>query len=307
MIYSRYLTDTAFNWVLPKGRPKLYQDYYSLWFDYLSERCINIFKWNGLPFKQRFLELYLQGCGYCGLTKLSNSDNKYDALICSMSGVTNYATEFTTALGTTPSTQTLFHIYGSSAANPFVQQEGIIADNNQTRSPLIPLIDYYANMLAHLDLSIQKVAIKLRVQGFIKGTDSDAVKSITEWYTSVEDGKSLGVLDENLFGEMTQGIIAQPLGTAGASELSELLLARHDYITAFWSDIGVNVAEEKKERLLSSEIVVGFNRVQFNVSDMIESREETADNIYKLYGDRVTVELNPKLSVDLSHSYSDLQ
>lgn len=289
----------SYSWVLPNGQPKKYKDYFDFWFAYLTERCINIFKWKGLPFKQRFLEMYLIGVGYCGLTKLSNSTNKYDAVLCAMTGVTNYATEFTTATGTTPRTQVMFHIYGSPKGYDLISNEGVIAMNTQTRTPLFPLIEYYSDILAHLDLSIKKVAIKYRVQGLVKGSDSDAVDSITDWYKNTENGDSLGVLDENLFGDMTNGIMVSPLGTNAATELSELLNARRYYINCFWADIGINSAEEKRERLISSEVAVGFNRVQFNVSDMQECREETAESLTKLFGDPVSVELNPKLKIDI--------
>lgn len=297
MSYKNYY-NSIFKGVSPTGGTPKYTFYYQFWIQYLLERCVNIFKWTGLPFKQRYLELYIITIGYCGLVKLDNSDNPYDAVKCSMTGVTNYYGEFTNATAVTPMSQAMFHIFNNPFGELKLDRQGIIAENNQTRTPLMPLIEYYANILSHIDLTLQKVCIKMRTNALIKGTDSKSVESIKAWYGDIEKGSSTGILDENTFNQMQDGIIIQPLGSCNSSELSELITARIKYINSFFSDIGVNTAEEKRERLISSEVSVGFNRVLFNISDMLATRQETADNIMRLFGGNVSVELNPNLNTE---------
>lgn len=284
--------------------PKTYAEYYEFWFAYLVERCVNIFKWTGLPFPQRHLEILLIGCGYAGLCKLNNSVNPFDVVQCSMSGPTNYPSEFTTAIGTTPLTQVMFHIYGMPKSNELVTNDGIIANNNDTRTPLFPLIAYYANILAHIDLSIVKVAIKMRTDALIKGGDSSSVDAITSWYKAIEQGSSIGILDKETYLEISDGITVNPLGGSAQSEMDSLVNARVKYVNEFFSDIGVNSVQEKKERLISNEVSVGFNRVMFNVSNMDESRQRTAEQLSELFKESVSVELNPKLDIDLSNVVS---
>lgn len=299
MILQNIFNNPFFCNILPSGdKSKMYIDYYNFWFSYLTERCVNIFKWKGLPFKQQYLELYLIMIGWSGVVSLDDSINPFDAVQCSMSGVTNYANEFRVATGVTPLQNLMFHIYKQPPAIEIVQREGVVVNNNHTRAPLSPLIDYYADMLAHLDLSIKKVAVNMRIDAFIKGADSNAVNSIREWYKDIESGKSIGVLDENMFEELTEGIMVNPIGQSGTSELSELLNTRTKYISGFFSDIGINSAEEKRERLISDEVTVGFNRVLFNISDMEDARKEGAAQISELFQTKVEVELNPNLKVD---------
>lgn len=298
MVLTQFFNNPLFCNILPTGKSKVYADYYNFWFSYLTERCINIFKWKGLPFKQQYLELYLIMIGWGGIVQLDDSLNPFDAVQCSMSGVTNYANEYRVATGVTPLQNVMFHIYGQPPAIELVQREGVVVNNNHIRAALAPLIDYYADMLAHLDLSIKKVAVNMRVDAFIKGADSTAVTAIAKWYKSIEDGKSIGVLDENMFEELTEGIMVNPIGSSNNNELSELLSTRVKYINGFFSDIGINTAEEKRERLITNEVTVGFNRVLFNISDMEDARKEGAEQISELFQTQVEVELNPNLKID---------
>lgn len=286
-------------------RPMRYKDYYYFWSSYLMERCSNIFVWKGLPFKSKLLEMYLITIGYAGLVKLDNSNNTFDAVQCSMSGVTQYGSEFTTAIGVTPKSSVLFHIYGSPSSIEAVDRQGIIVDNNGTRTPLVPLIGYYASILSHIDLSIQKVSIKMRTDGLIKGSDSKSVEAITNWYKAVENGKSIGILDEQTFLDLSEGIIVKPLGSGGNSELDSLVNTRTRYLNSFFSDVGINTAEEKRERLISAEVTTGFNRVLFNISDMQSSRESACPLIAELFNVDVTVELNPHLKIVSTQIYNE--
>lgn len=280
-----------------EGKRMKYRDYYEFWVSYLIERCCNIFIWSGLPFKQKLLELYLITIGYAGLVELEDSTNVFDVVQCSMSGVTQYASEFTTAIGVTPLTSVLFHIYGNPSSIEDVERQGIIVDNNGTRTPLLPLIQYYANILSHIDLSIQKVAVKMRVDGLLKGSDSKSVEAIKDWFKGIELGDSIGILDEQTFMDLGEGIIVKPLGTNSNTELDSLLNARTKYLNSFFSDVGINSAEEKRERLITAEVSTGFNRVLFNISDMRKSREDAQKQISELFGVQVTVRLNPCLNV----------
>lgn len=300
MWLNRFMSPDFYGTMVLTEPPKKYSQLYEFWVGYLLERCINIFKWKGLPFHEKYLEMYLISIGYCGLSKLDNSNNPYDAIQCSMVGATNYYGEFTTATGTTPISQTtLFQIYGSPKNGAGVERVGIIANNNHTRTPLMPLITYYANLLAHIDLSIQKVCIKMRIDALMKGNSTKHVNAIKEWYENIENGKSIGILDEDTFMELGEGIITKPLGQTSSNELAELVATRTKYLNSFFADIGINSAEEKRERLISNEVTVGFNRVLFNISDMLESRKEVCEQIAAVFDSKVSVELNPNLTAEI--------
>ncbi len=289
-------TTTAF---LPSINFDKFENYYDFWFAYFLERCANIFRYKGLPFKQKELELRLLLNGYCGLCKLNSSSHAFDAISVAMSGITNYSDEWTTAVGVTPQTQVMFQIYGNPKSIEGIEATGIIADNNDLRLSATPLISYYATILAHIDLSIKKVAVKMRNMALIRGSDSKAVDTINDWLKAVENGASKAVLDEESYLELNTGIKVDPIGS-DKGELDSLLMARDKYILSYFSDIGINSAIEKKERLISSEVDVGFNRVFFNISNMYESRQKMCEDIKGLYGLDVEVEFNPYLPNEYS-------
>ena len=65
----------------------------SYWKNYLFEKIVRIFEWNGLPFPQREIEMRLILNGYCGVV----NDGKLGIMVVDvgMSGVNQYHDIFT--------------------------------------------------------------------------------------------------------------------------------------------------------------------------------------------------------------------
>ena len=94
---------------------------YQYWIDTLFEKCVKMFKWEGLPLSipQKEIETRLILQGYCGFLK----DSKVGLMVASgsMSGVTQYYDEFTTFTYAVPT---------AMGGNKRINKECVIIDNN---------------------------------------------------------------------------------------------------------------------------------------------------------------------------------
>jgi len=68
--------------------------------------------------------------------------------------------------------------------------------------------------------------------------------------------------------------------------------ARKEILRSFYAEIGIRVMPEKRGNLITAEVSENDNALLFNISDMLKCRQEAAENINKLYGLRVSVNLS---------------
>lgn len=264
------------------------RDTLAFWRRNLKERCINVFIWEGLPFPQHEIEKNLCVFGFTGITHISNSDNKFDCVKGSMTGVTNYDDIFTTYVWVTPLQSGMFTI----------DKEGVVINATSLRSKTIDIVNYYAILLTQIDLTLQSYAINLRATAMLVADDNKKIESINAWYKAVEDGRTLAVLDSSsaeTFVEADAGIRILANELKSTTTINDIQVLRSNLLKDFYNDIGINTVNEKRERLISAEIDTGFNRVLFNVSDMLKQRQIACDKINALFNANVSVMLNPEI------------
>lgn len=255
---------------------------FTAWRNTLAERVINIFTWNGLPFPQKEIEILLTFVGFCGVTKSKKSELM--SVYGSMSGVTNYPDQFTTFTYATP----------LESGMRSIGKELIVIDNNQLRLPLADVINSYATLLAHTDLSLQAILINSRATGLVTAKTQAQVDSIASWYSSLENGKTLAVLDGQSFESLMDdnGIKVFPMNYPSAMTIDSYYQIRENLLKSFYSEIGINSMRDKRERVVEAELDTNLNRILFNVDDMLASRKEACNKINALFGTNITVEFN---------------
>lgn len=276
------------NYFIEQCRPNTYtrkltfKKAYSAWRNTLAERVINIFTWNGLPFPQKEIEILLTFVGFCGVTKSKKSELM--SVYGSMSGVTNYPNQFTTFTYATP----------LESGMRSIGKELIVIDNNQLRLPLADVINSYATLLAHTDLSLQAILINSRATGLVTAKTQAQVDSIASWYSSLENGKTLAVLDGQSFESLMDdnGIKVFPMNYPSAMTIDSYYQIRENLLKSFYSEIGINSMRDKRERVVEAELDTNLNRILFNVDDMLASRKEACNKINALFGTNITVEFN---------------
>lgn len=263
---------------------------YKFWHGLLSERIMNIFKWNNLPFPQKEIELLLTFVGFTGFLKFKKA-GELGVAYGSMTGVTNYPDIYTKFVFATP----------KESGVRVIDKDVVIIDNNQIRMPTGIVVDTYATLLAHADLSLQAILINSRATGLVKAKTQQQVDSIAKWYNALANGKTLAILDERDLNSLVgdKGIEMFPMTYPSNMSIDAYYQIRENLLKSFYSEIGINSMRDKRERVVEAELDTNLNRILFNVDDMLNSRQEACEQINKMWGSNISVEFNQEIVMQI--------
>ena len=271
-----YLTKYGLSKKTEKDILKL--DYsFKYWSDMLFEKCMRIFSWTGLPFPQKEIENRLLIDGFCGFLK----DSKAGFMVATggMYGVTQYYDEFTMFTWSAPAV--------ANTKSRVIGKECVIINNNQLRNPILPMVLRYASLLAHADISLKCALINTRETNTYASNDENTAENIVKYYERLYNGDSASILDESLI-ESVKNISNRENTTA----IKDCLNARTDLLSNFFKEIGVKSANDKKERMIESEVDSNNQLLLFNISDMLSERKRACEEINRLFGTSINVELS---------------
>ena len=79
--------------------------------------------------------------------------------------------------------------------------------------------------------------------------------------------------------------------TATAQAVTELLTARKEILSSFYSDIGIKSAFIKKSNTVSNEVEADMGLLLLNLKDMIDSRKMGAEKVNAMYNTNWTVKI----------------
>ena len=250
---------------------------FKYWSDMLFEKCMRIFSWTGLPFPQKEIENRLLIDGFCGFLK----DSKAGFMVATggMYGVTQYYDEFTMFTWSAPAV--------ANTKSRVIGKECVIINNNQLRNPILPMVLRYASLLAHADISLKCALINTRETNTYASNDENTAENIVKYYERLYNGDSASILDESLI-ESVKNISNRENTTA----IKDCLNARTDLLSNFFKEIGVKSANDKKERMIESEVDSNNQLLLFNISDMLSERKRACEEINRLFGTSINVELS---------------
>ena len=262
---------------------------FAYWRNALLEKCMRIFEWNGLPvtIPQKEIEIRLIMRGFAGV--VLNKQKNAIVTWGEMSGVTDYADEFINFTFATPTFNGLRKI-GESC---------VIVDNNAIRNPLYPLIERYAILLAHADLSLQAILINSRATGIITATSQQQADSVKEWYNALVDGRTFAIVDDENMESLANAEGLRNVSTVypNSHSINDYFTITQNLLKSFYNDIGVRMGVEKRERMITDEVNSDEERLLFNLNDMLESRKKACEDLKRLFGFDVTVNLSKEFSV----------
>lgn len=271
-----------------KKIPKLtLQQSFTYWRVTLLEKMLNIFRWENLPesIPQKEIEMALILTGFSGIVE---NKNKLYATMGAMSGVTAYPDVFTLYTFATP----VF----SGMRN--IGKECAIIDNNYSRFGTIHLIDRYATLLAHSDMSYQTILINSRATGILAAKDDEQAVSINEWYKKLEIGETMAVVDENQLSSLinAQGLRNVDTSYPDSSKILDYYESTENILRSFYEDIGLSKSKNKKERMVVDEVKQDNNRILYDVSHMLQRRKEGCEIVNNIFNENWNVELNEQYS-----------
>lgn len=255
----------------------------------LLEKCMRIFEWKNLPesIPQKEIEIRCILSGFAGW--LTDKEKNNIVTFGSMSGVTNYADEFTIFTFATP------RFSGVRRINNADKNKGVvIINNNSIRNPMFPLIERYSILLAHADISFQSILINTRASGILAAKNQQQADSLKMWYEKLVDGSTMAVVDENDMNSLLNAEGLRQVSTAYPSSTSILdyYTAIQNLLKSFYNDIGVRMSTEKRERLISDEVNSDNQMLLFNLNDMLKCRQDACKRINKIFSMNISVEFS---------------
>ena len=182
-------------------------------------------------------------------------------------------------------------------------QNGVLITNTQIDSlgcgeglfggGLYDLIHQTATLLADNIVSINCAQINSRVATFFTA-DSEAQAIAGEnILKKMYAGSPYQVFRQDLVNKFNINPIASSSSSKNLTELVEL----HNYIIAnFFQSIGIRANNVmKREKLIVAEIDTQDDFVQLSLTEILASWQKGFDEVNRLYGTEITVELNPVL------------
>lgn len=257
---------------------------------FLFEKCIRIFEWTGLPFDQKVVEAPAMATGYTGMV-FDEMYGDYVALPGGLTGVTPFGdlirSEFVYAA---PKCEG-----GTRYIYPYVKQgDAVLVENTSLRTPIMPLINRYAVLLAHADVSIRDALINIRYNDVVPAADSSEADTIRAWHDKVISGEWAPIPDTSFL--QRPPII--PLSVTGKGQIAlDTIEARQDILRAFFSEIGLRMVKDKRGNMIEDEVSSSDMLLMFNISDMLKCRKAAAQNINECFGLNVSVKLSPEFDV----------
>lgn len=168
---------------------------------------------------------------------------------------------------------------------------------------LYDLIHQTATLLADNIISINCCQINSRVATFFTADSEAQAVAGENVLKKMYAGSPYQVFRQDLL----EKININPVANSSSSQTVTQLVELHNYIVAnFFQSVGIksnNVM--KRERLISDEINTQDDFVQLSVLEILSSWQKGFDEVNRLYGTEITVELNPVLVREIADEFMD--
>lgn len=238
------------------------------------------FKWKGLPdtIPAKWLEFQLDTNGWCFFTKVKDE----------------YYT-FTGGLGGEP--DAYYQPTICTIANPALNfsgeleigKDGVLISNDTYRRGVIPVIGKYAGLLAENTITIRIADIMSRLTNIMSAADDDTIESAKEYLRQIEEG-NLGVIEESPF---LEDLKVQAAATTGNTRLTDLIEMEQYLKASLYNELGLQANYNmKRESINSSEAQLGDDVLQPMIDNMLAMRQNACEEINKMYGLEISVELD---------------
>ena len=262
-------------------------NFFAFWKDNLFERVMRLFVWNCDPVPQKEIEMRLHLQGHCGIADFVNDENgeaELTAFFGNYYGVGKYFDQKPFYMLRCP-------IWAGSAK---IGVNCEVIDNNSLRNPTIEVINHYAFMLAHTEVTLNKSMISARDAGGVPvATSSKQLESIRTYQRQLYNGEDGVVTDNGALGVQYAGTTRQT-----AQNVVDVLEVRQKLLKNFYADIGIRASFDKRSNTVVDEIVADTSMLLLNNSDMLDSRQQACKRINNLYGTSWSVELSPEIQYD---------
>lgn len=269
---------------------------YRSWWALLSNKVLNLFTWEGLPadLPQREIEFRLNFTDLA-VTAIVNS-RRYKKLIAADAsgyGVTQYRDVWTNCIWTCPNDAGKADLLGPD-------KSAVLIRNNSSLLPTSILVDRYAGLLAHAELSLQAILINSRTTGILAARDDKQRDAIMQFYAALEDGRTMAIVDDTGLDSLVGSEGLRQIATTypSSTHILDFWQARQNLYKEFLAEIGISKSTDKRERLISDEVAQDQPLYEFSLDDMLRCRQQGAEEMNDLFGLSVSVNVNEAIKVN---------
>lgn len=256
----------------------------------LLEIATNRFKWINLPdsIDERFLEITLCQQGF--ILYFNDEALGNITLPCTVGGRLN--------IYRVPIERRAYSVSGYY--RELNEHNSVIIYNNYLRQPTIYNLIMYARKLYEVDRAID-INIKAQKTPVLIVTDDDKVFSLKQVYKKYDGNEPA------IFATFQSGIENMKVLKTDAPYLADKLQLAKKQI---WSDaltyLGVeNNNTEKKERVISNEVISNLGAVESQRYNVLNSRKQACNQINKMFGVDLDVEFNQEIYTFSSESVGE--
>lgn len=259
--------------------------FYEYWRDELFERIMRLFVWENtytlednrvVGIKPKEIEQRLLLQGHCGISVLQG-ETELTAFFGNYFGVDKYLDE-------KPNYMIRCPIYSGSRT---IGEDIVVIDNNSLRNPAYDLVHHYALLLAHAEVTLIHVMVNARDAGGVPVATTEKQKqSITQYQGKMFNGQYGVVTDIGNIGLQYVGSDRKT-----TQNIVDIHMIREKLLKAFYSDIGVRAAFEKRSNSVEAEVEADTSLLLLNLADMIACRQKGAEAVNDMYGTNWSVHI----------------
>lgn len=151
-------------------------------------------------------------------------------------------------------------------------------------SLLFEVIKRYARMLADVDSTIHSQLIGKRMCRVGMAQNSQVGQAVDEVLSRIEIGENRTIINPQM---LIDGF--KPLDFNGTQSLGELTQMRDYILNCFYNEIGLQTLEEKKERMIVSEVEQDDKLLSSNIDEMYDMRLRNIEKVNKLFNTSIIV------------------
>lgn len=253
---------------------------FDAYFYRLMDLAISVFEWKNLPkgVDARMLEYWLLLNGFCvfffdedlkGGINSANAPEGYAVLQAMISGnwdMYNY-----------PRERTAFSVNGLNI--PLNESNSVIVFNNYLRTPIWSNLILYAKRLAEIDRTIDVNVRAQKCPKVVRCTDAQRL-TFKNMMMQVEGNDYYIFADKNI--DVND---IEVLDTSAPYVADQLMILKHRYWNEALTFLGVeNVTTEKKERMVSDEVLSNMGDVEAQRFTRLNARKKACADINELFG-----------------------
>lgn len=260
---------------------KLNNDTFIDYMTRLQEICINMFEWSGLPdtVDERFLELTLCEYGYC---VYFNDEVIGDLVATSMIGAPLDVYRI-------PTRRTAYAVNGYQ--KNLTDKDSVLIFNNYLHTPSMMTIILYSRRLYEIERTID-VNVKAQKTPVAILCDESQLFTMKQVYEKYDGNEPVIFGGRNL--DM-KGI--QAMKTDAPFVADKLNILKRQIWNEAMTIFGVeNANAEKKERLVTDEVLSNLGGVQAQRYVMLNARRQAAKKINKMFGTNIEVNFRQDFS-----------